>query len=113
MKQILTMTEQHNSPCTPEGEYQGESIYSISEQLQQDLINLWHKRYQSIFTIIQQIIAHPHTTLTEHDMHRAVVIISFLSGDDELNEYVHSLLTPHDVEKIKQIRSFVLSNNHD
>ena len=73
----------------------------------------FNKRHQSIFNIIQQIIAHPHTTITEHDMHRAVVIISFLSSDDELNEYVHSLLTKYDVEKIKQIRTFVSSNNHD
>lgn len=73
----------------------------------------FNKRHQSIFTVIQQIIAHPHTTLTEHDMHRAVVVISFLSNDYELDEYVHSLLTKEDVEKIKQIRTFVSSNNHD
>jgi hypothetical protein len=107
------MTDQLNPPCTPLGEYQEETLDSFSEQLQQDLHAIWNKRYHSIFTIIQQIIAHPHTTLTEHDMHRAVVIISFISGDDELNEYVHSLLTQHDVEKIKQIRSFVYSNTND
>lgn len=46
-------------------------------------------------------------------MHRAAVIISFISGDDELTEYVYSLLTTNDVEKTKQIRKFVASNTHD
>lgn len=107
------MTEEHNPPCTPQGEYQGETLDSFSEQLQENLHRIWNQRYQSIFTIIQQIIAYPHATLTEHDMHRAVVIISFLSGDDELSEYVHSLLTPHDVEKVKQIRTFASSQHND
>lgn len=106
------MTNQH-TPLEPPSEYQGGTLDSFSEQLQEDITRIWNQRYQDIFTLVQKIIAHPHTTITEHDMHRAAVIISFISGDDELTEYVYSLLTTNDVEKTKQIRKFVLSNTHD
>ena len=40
------MTEEHNPPCTPQGEYQGETLDSFSEQLQEDITRIWNQRYQ-------------------------------------------------------------------
>lgn len=68
------------------------------------MTNLIHQRYDKIFSFVQKIVAHPHTTITEHDRHRAVILISFLNEDDELVEYIYSQLTQDECKLIKQMR---------
>jgi hypothetical protein len=64
-------------------------------------------RYEEIWQITAEVIAHPHRTITPHDKHRATVLISFLSGDDEMVEYIHSQMNENDFKQTKQIRTFV------
>ena len=64
-------------------------------------------RYEKIWQITAEVIAHPHRTITPHDKHRATVLISFLSGDDEMVEYIHSQMNEDDFKQTKQIRTFV------
>jgi hypothetical protein len=64
-------------------------------------------RYEEIWQIAAKVIAHPHRTITPHDKHRATVLISFLSGDDEMVEYIHSQMNEDDFKQTKQIRAFV------
>ena len=64
-------------------------------------------RYKEIWQITAQVIAHPHQTITPHDKHRAAVLIRFLSGDDEMVEYIHSQMNEDDFKQTKQIRTFV------
>ena len=64
-------------------------------------------RYNEIWQITSEVIAHPHRTITPHDKHRATVLISFLSGDDEMVEYIHSQMNEDDFKQTKQIRTFV------
>ena len=63
--------------------------------------------YNKIWQITSEVIAHPHRTITPHDKHRATVLISFLSGDDEMVEYIHSQMNEDDFKQTKQIRTFV------
>jgi len=60
-------------------------------------------RYEKIWQITAEVIAHPHCTITPHDKHRATVLISFLSKDDEMVEYIHSQMNEDDFKQIKQI----------
>ena len=64
-------------------------------------------RYNEIWQITSEVIAHPHRTITPHDKHRATVLISFLFGDDEMVEYIHSQMNEDDFKQTKQIRTFV------
>ena len=68
------------------------------------MTNPTHQRYDEIFSFVQKIVAHPHTTITAHDKHRAVILISFLNEDDELVEYIYSQLTQCECKLIKQMR---------
>jgi hypothetical protein len=68
------------------------------------MTNPTHQRYDEIFSFVQKIVAHPHTTITAHDKHRAVILISFLNEDDELVEYIYSQLTQDECKLIKQMR---------
>jgi len=61
------------------------------------------ERYQSILDRVTRIVAHPHTALTEHDKHRAIVLIDILSFDDEFCEYIYSQMTQDDFKAVKQI----------
>ena len=63
--------------------------------------------YEEIWQLVAEVIAHPHRTITPHDKHRATVLISFLSGDDEMVEYIHSQMNEDDFKQTKQIRTFV------
>ena len=68
------------------------------------MTNPTHQRYDEIFSFVQKIVAHPHTTITAHDKHRAVILISFLNEDDELVEYIYSQITQDECKLIKQMR---------
>jgi len=68
------------------------------------------KRFDEIFLLVQHLIAHPHETITEHDKHRALVLISFVSGHDDLVEYLYSQMTQDDYDKTKKIRKDVLDS---
>jgi len=63
--------------------------------------------YNKIWQITSEVIAHPHRTITPHDKHRATVLISFLSGDDEMVEYIHSQMNEDDFKQTEQICTFV------
>ena len=80
-------------------------------EYQHDIYQLtpWEKkRFDEIFLLVQHLIAHPHETITEHDKHRALVLISFVSRHDDLVEYLYSQMTQDDYEKTKKIRQDVL-----
>lgn len=77
------------------------------------MTNPTHQRYDEIFSFVQKIVAHPHTTITAHDKYRAVILISLmwsleylkdLNEDDELVEYIYSQLTQDECKLIKQMR---------
>ena len=62
------------------------------------------EKYQSILDRVTRIVAHPHTTLTEHDKHRAILLINILSSDYEFCEYINSQMTQDDFKAVKQIQ---------
>ena len=64
-------------------------------------------RYEEIWQLVAEVIAHPHRTTTPHDKHRATVLINFLSGDNYLVEYIHSQMNEEDFKQTKQIRTFI------
>ena len=64
-------------------------------------------RYEEILQLVAEVIAHPHRTTTPHDKHRATVLINFLSGDNDLVEYIHSQMNEEDFKQTKQIRTFI------
>jgi len=63
--------------------------------------------YERIWQLTAKIVAHPHEVITPHDKHRATVIISLLSSDDEMVEYIHSQMNEDDFKQTKQIRTFI------
>ena len=65
------------------------------------------KRYEKIWQLVAKVIAHPHRTITPHDKHRATVLISFLSEDNDLVEYIYSQMNEDDFKQTKQIRTFI------
>jgi hypothetical protein len=76
-----------------------------------DKLSEWEKkRFDEIFLLVQHLIAHPHETITEHDKHRALVLISFVSRHDDLVEYLYSQMTQDDYDKTKKIRKDVLDS---
>ena len=64
-------------------------------------------RYEEIWQLVAEVIAHPHRTTTPHDKHRAIVLINFLSEDNDLVEYIHSQMNEDDFKQTKQIRTFI------
>lgn len=64
-------------------------------------------RYEEIWQLVAEVIAHPHRTTTPHDKHRATVLINFLSGDNDLVEYIYSQMNEEDFKQTKQIRTFI------
>ena len=83
----------------------------LSTEYQHDIYQLTpleKKRFDEIFLLTQHLIAHPHGTITEHDKHRALVLISFISGHEDLVEYLYSQMTQEDHDKTKKIRQDVL-----
>ena len=68
---------------------------------------IYTDRYDQIFKIVQQIIAHPHDTLTAHDRCRAATIINLLFEDIDAVEYIYSTLTKEDFKMMEQIRKQV------
>ena len=64
-------------------------------------------RYEEIWQLVAEVIAHPHRPTTPHDKHRATVLINFLSGDNDLVEYIHSQMNEDDFKQTKQIRTFI------
>ena len=63
--------------------------------------------YERIWQLTAKIVAHPHEVITPHDKHRATVIISLLSSDDDMVEYIHSQMIEDDSKQSKLIRAFV------
>jgi hypothetical protein len=49
-------------------------------------------------------IAHPHTTITEHDKHRALEIIRFLYPGEHTIEHLYSQMNQDDFKQVKNIR---------
>ena len=64
-------------------------------------------RYEEIWQLIAKIVAHPHEVITPHDKHRATLIISLLSSDDDMVEYIHSQMNEDDFKQTRQIRTFI------
>ena len=64
-------------------------------------------RYEKIWQLVAEVIAHPHRTTTPHDKHRATVLINFLSGDNDLVEYIYSQMNEEDFKQTKQIRTLI------
>jgi hypothetical protein len=50
------------------------------------------------------VIAHPHTTITEHDRHRALEIIRFLYPGEHTIERLYSQMDQDDFKQVKNIR---------
>jgi hypothetical protein len=50
------------------------------------------------------VIAHPHATITEHDKHRALEIMRYLSPDADVVEYLYSQMNQEDFKQVKNIR---------
>ncbi len=70
---------------------------------------IYTDRYDQIFKIVQQIIAHPHDTLTVHDRCRAAVIMRYLYDDDDTVEYIYSTLTNEKLRLLPETTN-ILSN---
>jgi hypothetical protein len=70
-------------------------------------------RYESIFNLVQLIVAHPHKSLTQHDKLRACILISFLNNEDDLTEYMYSQLTQEEHKQSLQIRKSITTSRND
>ena len=64
-------------------------------------------RYEEMWQITAEVIAHPHRTITPHDKQRAIVLISLLSGDNGMVKYIHSQMNEDDFKQTKQIYTFI------
>jgi hypothetical protein len=64
-------------------------------------------RYNRILEIAIKAVAYPHKTTTSNDRYRAIALITFLSSDNEMVEYIYSQLTEDDFKAIKQIRNSI------
>ena len=65
------------------------------------------KRYESILERATRLAAHRHHAITPYDKHRAIALITLLSSDDELCEYIYSQMTQDDFKSVKQIRESI------
>lgn len=53
---------------------------------------------------IQRIVAEPHTTLTQHDRHRAMALIMYMRPKDiSLHRYLHINMTDEDKKAVEKI----------
>jgi len=53
---------------------------------------------------IQRIVAEPHSTLTQHDRHRAIALIMFMRPKDiSLHRYIHINMTDEDKKAVDKI----------
>lgn len=53
---------------------------------------------------IQRIVAEPHSTLTQHDRHRAIALIIFMRPKDiSLHRYIHINMTDEDKKAVDKI----------
>ncbi len=53
---------------------------------------------------IQRIVAEPHSTLTQHDRHRAIALIMFMRPKDiSLHRYIHINMTDEDKKAVHKI----------
>jgi len=59
--------------------------------------------YDALLLDIAQTIAHPHTTITEHDKLRAYVVLDKISNDMFALEYLYSTFTEKEQEQIRLI----------
>lgn len=50
------------------------------------------------------VIAHPHTTITEHDKHRALEIMRYLFPDADVVEHLYSQMNQEEFKQVKNIR---------
>lgn len=74
------------------------------------LSSLQKQRYDSIFELVQRTVAYPHTTLTQNDKLRAVILISFLNSEEgEFTEYLYSQLTADECRVIRSMRNEITS----
>jgi hypothetical protein len=64
-------------------------------------------RYNELLDLVSKVIAHPHTTIVPHDKHRALILVSYLSNDQDMIEYLYSQLTQEDFKAIKQIKESI------
>lgn len=64
-------------------------------------------RYNHILDVVFRCIAHPHSTVVAHDKHRAIALISFLSNDNDLVEYLYSQMSEEDSIAVKHIRKSI------
>ena len=53
---------------------------------------------------IQRIVAEPHSTLTQHDRHRAIALIMFMRPKDiSLHRYIHINMTDEDKKAVDKL----------
>lgn len=63
------------------------------------------KHSNKVLSYVAAVIAHPHTTLTEHDRHRALELIRYLYPEEEIVEYLYSQMNEEDYKAVKAIRN--------
>jgi hypothetical protein len=63
--------------------------------------------YNRVLETAAKAVAYPHKTITSNDRYRAIALITFLSSDEEMIEYIYSQLTEDDFKAIKQIRNSI------
>ena len=59
---------------------------------------------EEYFQGIQRIIAEPHTTITQHDRHRAMALIMYMKPKDiSLQRYMNIVMTNEDHKAVEKI----------
>lgn len=79
------------------------------------------EKAEKVFKYVSFVISHPHTTLTEHDRHRALELIRYLYPEEEIVEFLYSQMSEEDYKAVKAIRnharqsfdSYFALTNHD
>lgn len=56
-----------------------------------------------VLSYVCAVIAHPHTTITEHDRHRALALITHLFSDEDVRQHLYSQMNEDDFKQVKNI----------
>jgi len=64
---------------------------------------------EKVLRYVSAVVAHPHSTITEHDKHRALEIIRYLYPDEQIIEHLYSQMNQEDFKSVKAIRDHARS----
>ena len=59
---------------------------------------------EKVLHYVSAVVAHPHSTVTDHDKHRALEVIRYLYPDEQIVEHLYSQMNQEDFKGVKAVR---------